>query len=332
MVVAILAGPTAVGKSALALRLAEANGFEIISADSRQIYVGFRIGTGAPTEAEAARVPHHLVGFLPPSESFSHREFPARVHALMAERPEARFLVVGGTGLYLKELLFPAAKDRGPTPAAVRDEVLERMSREGSQALHAQLLALDPDSLQGVHPNDAYRVARRWENHLITGESYSAFAAPAAEAGVVDAAGAAGAMKDARFADTPVLILEEDREDLYHRIDERVGEMMAAGWLDEVKALMSHPAWRDFPAMSSLGYAELASVAGGATSLEDALHAIRKRTRHYAKRQATFFRHQFPEAERWRPTALRIALEAARWDWERFRKSSRMEALEGPKP
>src|SRR5688500_16844532 len=105
MVVAILAGPTAVGKSALALRLAEANGFEILSADSRQIYRGFRIGTGAPTDAEAARVWHHLVGCLDPAEAFSHREYPARVHALLAERPDARFLVVGGTGLYLKELL-----------------------------------------------------------------------------------------------------------------------------------------------------------------------------------------------------------------------------------
>lgn len=321
MIVALLAGPTAVGKSALALRLAEANGFEIISADSRQIYRGFRIGTGAPTEAEAARVPHHLVDFLPPSEAFSHREYPARVHALLAERPGARFLVVGGTGLYLKELLHPAAKDRGPTSAAVREEVLERMSREGSRALHAELLALDPESLRGVHPNDAYRVARRWENHLITGESYSGFAAPAA---------AAGAAKDPRFAHTPVLVLEEDREDLYHRIDRRVGQMMAAGWLEEVKSLMSHPAWRDFPAMSSLGYAELASVAEGAASLDEALHAIRKRTRHYAKRQATFFRHQFPEAERWKPTALRIALEAVAWDWERFRKSSGMGALERP--
>ncbi|HLP41940.1 MAG TPA: isopentenyl transferase family protein, partial [Fibrobacteria bacterium] len=118
MLAAILSGATAVGKSSLALQLAERNGFEILSADSRQIYRGFAIGTGAPTAEETARAPHHLVGFLDPDRAFSPRDYPARVHALITARPEARFLLVGGTGLYLKEFLYPSARDRGPTPEA----------------------------------------------------------------------------------------------------------------------------------------------------------------------------------------------------------------------
>jgi tRNA dimethylallyltransferase len=305
MIAGMLAGPTAVGKSALALRLAEANGWELIAADSRQMYRGLRIGTGAPTDAELARVPHHLVGVLDPGEAISHREYPARVRAVLAARPDARFLVVGGTGLYLKELLYPAARDRGPTPEPVRQAVRARLEKEGPAALHAELSRLDPDSLRGVHPNDAYRIARRWENHLLTGEGYAGFAAPP--------------VPDPAFAGVPVLWMDEDRDVLYRRIDARVGEMARSGWLEEVRALMTRPGWRDFPALSSLGYREMAAVAEGVLPLEAALADIRRQTRKYAKRQLTFFRHQFPTAERWETARLTAALDASGWDWERFR-------------
>lgn len=311
MLLAIICGPTAVGKSALALRLAERNGCEIIAADSRQIYRGLSIGTGAPTAAERVRVPHHLVACLDPAEPFSPREYPARVHALLDARPQARFLIVGGTGLYLKALLYPAARDRGPTPEAVRLAVRERLDREGPAALHAELSRLDPESLRGVHPNDAYRVAKRWENHLITGEGYAGFAGPA---------------PDPAFARVPLLWMDEDREALYRRIDGRVGAMAAAGWLEETRALMAAPGWRDFPALSSLGYRQMAAVAEGSLTLAAALADIRKQTRNYAKRQTTFFRHQFPSAERWEAARLWAALEAVGWDWERFRA----EHPEGP--
>ena len=130
MIATVLCGATATGKSALALRLARANGFEIISADSRQIYRGFSIGTNAPSEAELV-VPHHLIGFLDPAQVFSPRAYPGHVHALLAANPATRFLVVGGTGLYLKELLYPSAFDRGPTPEAVKMEVQEKFRTLG---------------------------------------------------------------------------------------------------------------------------------------------------------------------------------------------------------
>jgi tRNA dimethylallyltransferase len=304
MIVAILVGPTAVGKTALALRLAEQNGFEILSADSRQVYRGLTVGTGAPTAEESARARHHLVGFLDPAEPFSPREYPARVHAVLAAHASTRFLLVGGTGLYLKELLYPAARDRGPTPEAIRRQVQERLAQEGPQALHAELSRLDPASLAGVHPNDAYRVAKRWENHLITGEAYAAFAAPPA--------------LDPRFASVPLLWMDDDREALYARIDARVEAMVRSGWLEEVKTLMKRADFRDLPAMSSLGYREMAAVAEGTLSLAQAVEAIRKKTRNYAKRQLTFFRHQFPTAIRWEAPRLVAALGAVDWDWEAF--------------
>jgi tRNA dimethylallyltransferase len=249
-------------------------------------------------------VRHHLVGFLDPAEPFSPREYPARAHAVLEAHPTTRFLLVGGTGLYLKELLYPAARDRGPTPEAIRRQVQERLAKEGPQALHAELSRLDPSSLAGVHPNDAYRVAKRWENHLITGEAYSAFAAPP--------------VLDPRFASVPLLWIDHDREALYARIDARVENMVRAGWLEEVKSLMTRADFRDLPALSSLGYREMAAVAEGSMSLAQAVAAIRKQTRNYAKRQSTFFRHQFPTAIRWEAPRLIAALDAVDWVWEAF--------------
>ena len=262
MIVAVLCGATAAGKSSLALPLAKANGFEILSADSRQMYRGLEIGSGAPTAEDRAAVPHHLIGCLDPSEGFSPRQFPARVHALLAERPEANFLLVGGTGLYLKELLYPAAFDRGPTPTGVRDEVRARMEKEGSVALHAELARIDPEAAVGVHPNDAYRVAKRLENLLITGESYKRLEGPRA--------------MDPRFAAVPILRVDLERERLYDRIDARVEEMARRGWPEETRRLMAMPGWADFPAMTSLGYRQMAQAVAGDLSMEMALTIERK--------------------------------------------------------
>lgn len=309
MIAAVLCGATGVGKSALALRIAEANGFEIISADSRQFYRDLEIGTNAPTAAEKARVKHHLVGFLDAAESFSPREFPARVHALLADNPGTRFLIVGGSGLYLKALLYPSARDRGPTPESVRADVQRRLQELGPARMLEDLRDLDPEGARALHPNDAYRIAKRWENVLITGESYSGFA---------------GALHlDPRFADVPVLWLNTDREKLYARIDARAQAMLRAGWLDETRRLMQRPDWASLPAATSLGYRELADVLAAGTpspqALERALEAVRKRTRNYAKRQLTFFRHQLPAAKAWDLDRFGAALEQVGWDWDAFR-------------
>lgn len=307
MLAAVLCGATAVGKSALALKLARANGFEIIAADSRQIYRGLVIGTGAPTAAEKALIPHHLTGFVDPSRGFSPREYPAHVHALLDARPEARFLLVGGTGLYLKELLFPSPFDRGPTPEDIKQQVQEKIRAEGLPHLHAELLRLDPEGARALHPNDGYRIAKRWENLLLTGESYARFTGPP--------------VPDPRFRDVPVLWLDAARDTLYRRIDARVEAMVRDGWLEEVRGLMAREDWRDLPACSSLGYAEMTDVADGILPLSEAVAAIQKRTRNYAKRQSTFFRRQLPGAEAWDAARLEETLSALGWGWDAFLES-----------
>ena len=306
MLIAALCGATAVGKSEAALRLAQANGFEILSADSRQIYRGLALGTGAPSPAERAAVPHHLIGFADPALPFSPRAFPPLVHALLESRPDARFLAVGGTGLYLKELFFPPPFDRGPTPEAVKAEVQERLRLRGAPALHAELMEVDPASAAAVHPNDAYRIAKRWENLILMGESYTALAGPA--------------QRDPRFAEVPILWLDRERDDLYRRIDARVESMVRSGWSEEARALAADPNWRSSPAFSSLGYAEMTDLAEGRLAPDAALEGIRRRTRNYAKRQRTFFRRQLPGAIRWDADAFTALCEAHGWRWEGIAK------------
>ena len=305
-IVGILGGATATGKSALALRLAEANGFEIISADSRQLYRDMDIGTNAPSAADREKVRHHLVGVLDASQAFSPREFPGRVAEVLAAYPGVRFLIVGGTGLYLKELLYPADRDRGPTPEAVRQETQAKLDKDGLAAMHAELLGLDPEGMRRIHPHDRYRILKRWENFLITGESYTRLASRSG--------------MDPRFENIPFLWLDLERESLYRRIDARVNAMAGAGWLEETRRLMGRPDYTGLPAFTSLGYREMALVAKGALNPKDALEAIGKKTRNYAKRQATFFRHQFPLARRWDTERLETGLEASGWDWRAFRE------------
>jgi tRNA dimethylallyltransferase len=303
MLVAVICGATATGKSALARKIAEANGYEIISADSRQIYRGFKIGTNAPTLAERS-ILHHLDGFCAPSEVFSPRAYPALVHALIAANPHTHFLVVGGTGLYLKELLFPSPFDRGPTPDAIKNEVQTKIQNFGLPHMYAELLRLDPEGARGLHPNDGYRIAKRLENLAITGESYTKLTGPV--------------LRDPRFPNVPILCLDVERETLYARIDKRVGEMLEAGWLAEVQGLMKLPDWKNLPAFSSLGYTELAAVIEGTLGLPEAIARIQKQTRNYAKRQGTFFRTQLPETQHWDGDELDVELSSVGWNWEAF--------------
>jgi tRNA dimethylallyltransferase len=247
-------------------------------------------------------VPHHLFGILGPEQAFSPRAYPPLVHALLEARPDGRFLIVGGTGLYLKELFYPSPFDRGPTPEAVKAEVQERLRIKGAPALHADLAAVDPEAAAAVHPNDAYRIAKRWENLILMGESYTRFAGPT--------------LRDPRFAEVPIICLDREREDLYRRIDARVEAMMHAGWIEEARALAADPAWRASPAYSSLGYAEMTDAAEGRLPPADALESIRKRTRNYAKRQRTFFRRQLPGTLPWDADAFTALCESCGWLWD----------------
>lgn len=304
MIAAVLCGPTSIGKSRLALKLAKANGFEIISADSRQIYRGFSLGTNAPSEAEL-QIPHHLIGFLEPHQPCSPRDFPTFVHQILDSHPQKKFLIVGGTGLYIKELLYPSPFDRGATPEDIKAKVQEKIRTQGLPSLFAEMRKLDPQGTESLHPNDIYRITKRWENFLITGESYVNLTGPL--------------ILNPRFQNVPVISLQLDRDQLYARINDRVEEMMRQGWQREVENFLTIPGWENWPAFSSLGYREMADVIFGKINLKDAIEKIQKQTRNYAKRQLTFFRHQLPVAEQWQALELEMHLERLGWNWLGFK-------------
>jgi tRNA dimethylallyltransferase len=297
---AILAGPTASGKTALALRWAAETGSEIISADSRQLYAGFRVGTGSPTEQELRSVPHHLVGSLDPAESYSPRRFRADAEALVVGRPGVNFLVVGGTGLYLREWMFPGAEERGETPRAIRDAATAAIAERGLDAVHAELTEKDPEGMHRVDPHDAYRVQKRLENWLHTGRSYAA-PKPAEPLNPL-------------FESIPFLWLHPERKELHHRIEARAQAMFRDGWVDEVSLLKTRFDPMRTPAFNAIGYREIADALAQGKDAVATLQTVVARTRQYAKKQVTFFRHQFPQAVAWEPEALARALEAAHWD------------------
>ncbi len=306
---AVLAGPTASGKTALALRWASARGFAILSADSRQLYRDFVLGTGVPTPAEQGDVPHHMLGFLDPRESYSPRRFAAAADAIVAAHPETQFLVVGGTGLYLREWMYPGAEERGEIPREIRDAAAARiaaalLTEEGLAPVHAELSALDPAGMHRVDPHDTYRVTKRLENWLHTGRSY---AAPKPEYPL-----------NPVFEGAPFLWLEPERRILHQRIAARVDAMFAQGWAEEASHLMHTYDPRRTPAFNAIGYREIAEARTRGKDPAAVRDTVVARTRQYAKKQMTFFRHQFPRAQAWEPEALAAALAAADWDARRL--------------
>ncbi len=298
-IVAILAGPTASGKTALALRWAETLGLEVISADSRQLYEGFKVGTGSPDEEALQRIPHHLLGCVSPSEAFSPRRFAREAGGILAANPGKRFLVVGGTGLYLKEWMYPGSEERGETPREIREAAAARIAEKGLEALHAEMTENDPEGMRKVDPNDVYRITKRLENWLHTGRSY---AAPKAEEPL-----------NPLFAGVPFLWLHPERKALHDRIAARAKDMFRRGWADEVGDLMTRFDPMRTPAFNAIGYREIAASLAAGKDPRSMLPTVVARTRQYAKKQVTFFRHQFPGAVAREPEALERELEAKGW-------------------
>ena len=283
----ILTGPTACGKSALALDLAERIGGEILALDSMTVYRGLDIGTAKPSAAERARVPHHLVDVLDPWESLTVAWWLARAETACAEIAARgkRPIFVGGTPFYLKALLH-GLFDGPPADAELRKALEAEAERDGNPALHARLATVDPKTAARLHPNDVRRVVRALEVHALTGKPISdwqqtwdtpAFAESAAEV-----------PPPARI---PAAVLALPREALYDRINRRVGAMLEAGWLDEVRWLraLPHPLSRE--ARQALGYRELLEYLETGSEWAETVELIRTHTRQFAKRQLTWFRH-----------------------------------------
>ena len=279
MIAAIaVVGPTASGKTALALELAENLGTEIISADSQQFYRGMEIGSAAPAPAERARVPHHFVCFLDPRESMAAGDFER-----LARREVARInetgrpaVVVGGSGLYVQALLR-GLFEGPPRNQTIRDRLRDEARRFGNDHLFQALQRIDPEYAAAMtSPNDLVRIVRALEVYELTGRPLSALHREYRENKPPLAAVQVG--------------MDWPRKTLYERIDSRVDTMIAAGWLDEVRALLKAGYRDEIFRLKPLGYREIVAYLEGKSPLADVLALIRQNTRRMAKRQLTWFR------------------------------------------
>lgn len=268
-----LVGATGIGKSCLSLELAEKYDADIIGVDSRQIYEGFAIGTAQPGLDDLKRVPHHLVNFLNPEESYSAGRFVADVKEILQESPNHNFILVGGTGLYLQSLML-GLPEIPPVDVAVRSDLEDMAERNGLDSLYEMACRVDPEAMANVDKNNMQRVVRILEVYRTSGKKLSEW------------------QKDRRggIGKIPVFSLCRSRENLYARINARVDQMMKDGWMDEVR-LLAKTVPSSAPAWQSLGYRELLA-ASTAVEVERVLDDVKKKTRNYAKRQLTWFRWQ----------------------------------------
>ena len=274
----IIAGPTASGKTAVAVELALRLDAEVVSADSMQVYRDMDILTAMPTPEEMRGVPHHMLGVFPPDQKCSaaaYRELAlGRIQDILArgKRP----IVCGGTGLYINALTRPLSF-AAQGDDAIRAELTRIAEAEGGrERLHEQLKAVDPAAAARLHPNDVRRVVRALEIYRITGRTQSEQAALDAQRG------------DGPFSER-VYALDWPREALYARIDRRVDEMLQSGLVDEVRRLMKNEAAFS-TAAQAIGYKEIAAALRGECALAEAVETLKRSTRNYAKRQLTWFR------------------------------------------
>ena len=280
-VIAIV-GPTASGKTALSLPVAQRLGADILCMDSMQIYRGMDIGTAKPTPAELAQAPHRLFSFLDPRESFSVSQYAQLARAEIEKT--AVPLLVGGTGMYLQSLSVPMDYGAVGGDEALREKYHHIADTQGPEALHQLLKEKDPLSAARLHPNDVRRVVRALEVYDLTGKPLSSQKMPEPE--------------DCPY-DFQIYALDLPRDLLYARANRRVDQMMAAGLLEEVRRLREAGVEPQAQSMQGLGYKEMLPVLAGEMPLQDAVTLLKTRTRHYAKRQLTWFKRD--ERIQWLP-------------------------------
>ncbi|MGU3454740.1 tRNA (adenosine(37)-N6)-dimethylallyltransferase MiaA [Brevundimonas sp. M1A4_2e] len=275
----LIAGPTASGKSRLAMQRARETDALIINADSQQLYADLRVLSARPSAEDEAEIPHRLYGVADAADAWSVGRWSRAVMDLLAElAAEGRpALLVGGTGLYFNALTKGLA-DIPPVPVDVRDAVQAEFDAEGEAVFRRRLAHIDPAAEAAIFPADRQRLVRAFSVHRASGRALSDWKAdtrPLLAPGSYEA-----------------LVVEPPRERLYAACDARVDVMMAHGALDEVRALVARDLPPDLPAMKAVGVRELAAHLAGDLSLDDAVAAVKQSTRNYAKRQLTWFRNQ----------------------------------------
>jgi len=274
--VLVICGPTASGKSALALRLAEKLDAEIVNADSMQIYRGMDIGTAKPTTEERANIPHHLIDIVDPDQPFSAADFASAADAAISDIGSRgkRAIVVGGTGLYIRALLKGLVDSPGGADQ-FRQALHEEAVRTGNQSLLDRLHLVDPKLAAQLHPNNLVRIIRALEVHHLTGIPLSHYQQ-------------AHGFSEERYHSLQIGIRVE-RSAIYTRIDARVDRMLDEGLMDEVRGLIASGHDTNLKSMRSIGYKESAAFLMGECSLDETRQLIKRNTRHYAKRQLTWF-------------------------------------------
>ncbi|WP_322988847.1 tRNA (adenosine(37)-N6)-dimethylallyltransferase MiaA [Hoeflea sp.] len=277
----LIAGPTASGKSALAIELARELGGEIVNADSMQVYGVLEKLTARPGPADLAQVPHHLYGHVTPQTAYSTGIWLSEASQAIADiRARGSIpVVVGGTGLYFRALTG-GLSDMPPIPTDIRDSLRARLESEGIEVLHQELARLDPEMAVRLRPADRQRILRALEVVLATGRSIAEFQGRGSPM-VVDPATARR------------LVLEPDRGLLHARINARFEKMLDEGAVDEVRQLILLDISPQHPAMKAIGVNHLAAYLRGEMSLEKVIELSSAATRQYAKRQMTWFRNQF---------------------------------------
>jgi tRNA dimethylallyltransferase len=272
----VIAGPTAAGKTAAGLAVAAKLGAEIVSADSRQVYKYLDIGTAKPTAAERGRVPHRLVDFLDPAQAYSAADYMADARRAMdgLDAQGKKYIVVGGSGLYLRALIDGLAS----IPSAdepIRSELAAFVAEHGKEALHQRLQEVDPVTAARLKTNDAVRISRALEVYRLTGKPISQWHQ-------------GERIKDHRTYRLVVLDLE--REELYRRIERRVDAMIGQGLVAEVRGILDKGYSPSLNSLRTVGYREVIAHLDGEYGLDRAVELIKQNTRNFAKRQLTWFR------------------------------------------
>jgi tRNA dimethylallyltransferase len=272
----VVCGPTGIGKTAAAVALAQDFGGEIISADSMQVYRHMKIGTAKPTKDERARAVHHLIDIVDPDENFDAARFSrmARRAAAAIDRRGAVPIVAGGTGLYIKAMLYGLFRAEPPDPLA-RQRLHQEAAERGATDLHRRLAAIDAPAAGRIHPHDTFRIVRALET-AATGEPMTTH------------------HRRHGFRESPFRVLkiglEMTRQALYDRIDRRVDTMIAIGFLTEVEGLLSRGYRENLKSMQSIGYRHMVDYLANRSSWGETLRTLKRDTRRYAKRQLTWFR------------------------------------------
>lgn len=279
--IVIIAGPTAVGKTELTVRLAKHYGTEIINCDSMQIYQEMAIGSAKPSPEEMGGIKHHLMDFVSPADRYSVSEYAVAARQVIASLlAEGRLpLVTGGTGLYVNSLLYAMDFSGAKPSPELRGQLQQRLEAEGLPALYAQLMQLAPEAAEKIHPNNVHKVLRALEIAL-GGERQRDFATEL--------------VKETAY-EPLLIVLTRNREELYARVNQRVEIMLQQGLIEEVKKMMDLGLTAEDQAMKGIGYKEVMGYLSGDYDYPTMVETLKQSTRRYAKRQLTWFR-RYPEA------------------------------------